>query len=87
MSRTVKDSKGLPTTPNVFDIIRKQDGSFDILHNGELAHKSIPDHWLESQLVKYGICGEEYRDARRELNKLDRVKLIYSPGRIKTSTE
>jgi hypothetical protein len=87
MSGTFKDSKGLPTIPNVYEIVRRPDGSFDIFHNGELADRSIPDEWLQGQLVRYGICGEEYRDARRELDESGNVKLVYETGRIRPKAE
>jgi len=84
MSRTLKDRAGKQSVPNVYEIIRKADRSFDIFHNGELRDESIPDEWLESQLVKYGICGQEYRDARRELDELGQAKLSFGSGWIET---
>jgi len=80
MSRTAKDHKGLPTIPNVYEIRRRGDGLFDIFHNGKMTDRSIPDKWLESQLVRYGICGEEYRNARRELDESGQVRLVYTLG-------
>ena len=77
MTRTAKDQKGLRTVPNVYEILRRQDGTFDILRNGQLTNRAIPDKWLEDELVRYGICGQEYRDARRELDELGKVKLVY----------
>jgi hypothetical protein len=70
--------------PNVYEVIKRTDGSFDIFHNEELRDSSIPDEWLEDQLVKYGICGEEYRDARRELDEFGKVRLEYGAGWIGT---
>ena len=83
MGRTVKDSGRLRTMPNVYEIVRRQDRSFDIFQNGELADGSVPDEWLEDQLVRYGICGKEYRDMRRDLDELGKVRLVYA-GRIKS---
>jgi hypothetical protein len=83
MGRTVKDGSKLRTMPNVYEIVRRQDRSFDVFHNGELSDRSIPDEWLEDQLVKYGICGKEYHDMRRDLDELGKVKLVYA-GRINT---
>jgi hypothetical protein len=84
MGRTVKDSGRSRTMPNVYEIVRRQDRSFDIFHNGELTDTSIPNEWLEDQLVKYGICGKEYRDVRHDLDESGKVKLAYA-GRIKSS--
>jgi hypothetical protein len=60
---------------------------FDVFHNGDLTDTSIPEPWLESQLVRYGICGEEYRDARGRLDVGGRVRLVYRTGRVKFKTE
>jgi hypothetical protein len=84
MSRTLKDRVGRQTVPNVYEVIRLADGSFNISHNGELRDRSIPDEWLEDQLAKYGICGQEYRDARRDLGEFGKVKLEYGRGWIET---
>ncbi len=61
---------------NVWEIIRKQDGSFDIFHKGELLHGSIPDQWLENQLGNYGFCGQEYKDIRYELDQFGRARVV-----------
>jgi hypothetical protein len=87
MIRTAKDQRGLPTIPDIYEIVRRQDGSFDVFHNGDLTDTSIPEPWLESQLVRYGICGEEYRDARGRLDVSGRVRLVYRTGRVKLKTE
>jgi hypothetical protein len=60
---------------NVWEIVRTEDGTFEMFHNGVLLHSSIPDRWLEGQLARYGFCGEEYRDIRRELAQLGRAKI------------
>jgi hypothetical protein len=78
MGRTVKDSGRLRTMPNVYEIIRRQDLSFDIFHNDELADSSVPDGWLEDQMARYGICGKEYHDMRRDLDELGKVRLVYA---------
>ena len=55
---------------NVWEIVRKEDGTFEMFHKGGLLHGSIPDRWLEGQLVRYGFCGEEYREIRRQLRSV-----------------
>jgi hypothetical protein len=61
---------------DVWEFVRKQDGSFDIFRKGELLHGSIPDQWLEDQLGRYGFCGQEYKDIRYELDQFGRVRII-----------
>jgi hypothetical protein len=68
----------------VYEVIKRPDGLFDIFHNGELTDKSVSDGWLEDQLVKYGICGEEYRETRRKLDSIGQARLVFQTGRIKT---
>jgi len=63
MGRTVKDQKGQRTFPNVYEIVRRADGSFDI---------------------KYGICGQEYRDARVQLDESRKARLEFACGTIGT---
>jgi hypothetical protein len=77
MSRTAKDERRRRTIRNVCEIVRRPDGSFDIFNNEELAQSSIPDKWLADQFARYGICGEEFKNARRELAESGKVKLVY----------
>jgi hypothetical protein len=77
MGRTVKDSGRSRTMPNVYEVIRRQDGSFDVFYNGQPKHSSIPDRWLEDELAKHGICGIEYREVRRQLLELGKAKLSF----------
>ena len=84
MSRTVKDRAGKQSFLNVYEIIRQTDCSFDVFLNGELRDKSIPDEWLEDQLGRYGICGLEYREIRRELDESGKARMEYRSGWIET---
>ncbi len=77
MGRTVKDSKALRTMPEVYEIVLRPDGLFDVFHNGRLSDRSIPDGWLQDQLVKYGICGKEYHYVRREVEKSGKARLAF----------
>jgi hypothetical protein len=68
----------------VYEILKRPDGSLDIFHNGELTDRSVPDRWLEDQLVKYGICGQEYRETRCKLDSVGEARLVFQTGRIRT---
>jgi hypothetical protein len=61
---------------NVWEVVRKEDGTFEMFHNGRLLHDSIPDRWLEDQLVRYGFCGEEYHEIRRQLDQFGKSKIV-----------
>ena len=58
---------------NVWEIVRKEDGTFEMFHKGGLLHGSIPE---KIRLVRYGFCGEEYRDIRRQLARFGRAKIV-----------
>jgi len=77
MGRTVRDSARLQTRPNAYEIVRRQDGSFDVFLNGEIKHRSVPERWLEDELAMHGICGREYREAVRQLSDSGRAKLTF----------
>jgi hypothetical protein len=77
MSRTIKDQNKLLTIPNVWEILRREDGTFDMFHNSELSCSSVPDQWLEDQLGQYGICGEEYKDIRCQLDESGKAKIVF----------
>jgi hypothetical protein len=77
MGRTLKDSSSSRTTPGVYEVIKRQDSLFDILHNGEITQRSISERWLEAELAKHGICGSELRDVCRQLNEGGKAKLSF----------
>ena len=47
---------------DVWEIVKKDDGTFDLFRNGGLLHGTIPEGWLADQLGQYGFCGQEYAD-------------------------
>ncbi len=63
--------------PQIYEIVRRPDGFFDVFHNGRLSDQQIPNRWLAHQLVKYGICGKEYRYVRREVEKSGKARLAF----------
>jgi hypothetical protein len=48
VSRTQEDSNQTKNT--VLDVVKKNDGTFDLFLNRELDHKNIPEAWLPEQL-------------------------------------
>jgi hypothetical protein len=61
------------------EICENQDGTFAMLKGGKLLNPSIPDRWLEEELAKYGFCGEEYSDIRRQLDSSGKAQFIVYP--------
>jgi hypothetical protein len=62
--------------PNLWEIVRKDDGNFEIFQKGKLLKASIPEKWLEAGLAEYGFCGQEYHDIRRQLELRGRAKMV-----------
>jgi hypothetical protein len=49
------------------DTYRRDDGDYDIFKDAVLHHQSVPDSWLERQLVPHGIIEDTYREVRQKL--------------------
>jgi hypothetical protein len=62
--------------PNVWEVARRKEGTFDILHKGKLLRAEISDKWLEDELGRFAFCGEEYRDIRRQLEESDKAQIF-----------
>ena len=76
MSRTRKDSR--KSTNRVLEVVRRDDGTFDLFMNGELDRGRIPEDGLDEQLcVRFGFCGEEYDSIPLELLENGRKKLFF----------
>jgi len=73
------DSKDSNQTKNtVLEVVKKNDGTFDLFLNSELDHKNIPEAWLPQQLcVRFGFCGEEYDSILREVNQNGRATIVF----------
>jgi len=66
---------------NVWEIVRKEDGTFEMFHKGGLLHGSIPDRWLEDQLVRYGFWWRRvprHPSATRSVRKSENCPLAQS---------
>jgi hypothetical protein len=68
-----------------WEIVKREDGRYDILRNRKVVDSAIPDEWLESQLVRYGFCGQEYRDIRHQLEQSGKAmfEFLYPMNRKK----
>jgi hypothetical protein len=61
-----------------WEVIRKDDGTYDVLQDGIVCDAGVPDRWLEEQLVRYGFCGQEYADIRAKLNESGKAKFEFT---------
>jgi hypothetical protein len=58
---------------NIWEFLRKSDGTYAVHHNGNLLSDSIPEKWLNDEVcVRYGFCGHEYDAICNQLNRSDR---------------
>ncbi len=62
--------------PNVWEVVRKDDGTFEIFHQGNLIKARLPEKWLEAGLAEYGFCGQEYHDILRQLELHSRAEMV-----------
>jgi hypothetical protein len=76
VSRTRKDSR--KATNRILEVVRRDDGTFDLLMNGKLDRGRIPEDGLNEQLcVRFGFCGDEYDSILHELVENGRKKLFF----------
>ena len=71
MSRTRKDSK----RGTVIEIIKREDGTFDLFLNRRLDHQRIHEDGLMDVLcVRFGYCGDEFEAILDELVQKGRTE-------------
>jgi hypothetical protein len=76
LSRTRKDSR--KSTNRVLEVVKRDDGTFDLFMNGEIDRGRIPEDGLNEQLcVRFGFCGKEYDSILLELVENGRKKLFF----------
>ena len=74
--RSHKRDDAFPS-PVLVQILKNQDGTFAMLNwKGKVLKNSIPDWWLEEQLLKNGYCGEEYQEIRRQLDGCGKAEVV-----------
>jgi hypothetical protein len=76
VSRTRKDSN--QTRKTFLELVKREDGTFDLYLNHRLDREHIDERWLPEELcVRFGYCGEEYDQILRELNQHRRATLSF----------
>jgi hypothetical protein len=75
VSRTRKDSH----QNRVLEVVKKDDGTFDLFLNRHVYCSGITEDTLPRELcMRFGYCGEEYEEILRELNQTGKKKLFLS---------
>ena len=74
MSRTHKDSN----QNRVLEVVKRDDGTFDLFLNRRLDRGRISDAGLPQELcVRFGFCGDEYDSILREVNETGKKTLFF----------
>lgn len=64
---------GFLMKPNIWESLRKPDGTYAVSHNGKLLSDSIPEKNLNDELcIRYGFCGHEYDAIFSQLARSDK---------------
>ena len=75
MSRTLKDSTSRKRT---LEVVKRDDGTFDLFLNQTLDRSAITEEWLPEELcARFGFCGEEYRSILRVVHQNGRTTLLF----------
>jgi hypothetical protein len=76
MTRTFKDAT---KKQRFLEVVRRDDGTYDLFLNGILERSLAPEQWLQDELcVRFGFCGDEYRSILSDLNLNGRTRLSLS---------
>jgi hypothetical protein len=76
MSHTFKD---VPKKQRFLEVVRRDDGSYDLFLDDAPDRSSIPEQWLKEELSgRFGFCGEEYESILRGVNVNGRTRLSLS---------
>jgi hypothetical protein len=74
MSRTRKDS----TQSRVLDVVKRDDGAFDLFLNSKPYRSQISEDGLPEELcVRFGFCGDEHEAILNELNQTGKKALYF----------
>ena len=77
MSRTRKDERFKKTVSIVLEVLKNDDGTYEVFSKGELARSRVPKRWLNQELcVGFGFCGEEYEDIIRQLDDSGKATVV-----------
>jgi len=76
LSRTRKDAN--QDELRALEVVKRDDGTFDVLLNGNLDRSRIPEAYLPEELcVRFGFCGEEYDSILREVTQNGKTRVVF----------
>jgi hypothetical protein len=59
-----------------WEIVRREDGTFDILKNGNLLYGAISDRWLQRQLTTVGFSEPDLQNVQCQLEVTGKARLV-----------
>ena len=59
-----------------WEIVRREDGTLDILKNGNLLYGGISDRWLQRQLTFVGFSEPDFQNLQRQLEIAGKARLV-----------
>jgi hypothetical protein len=84
MSSTYDDSHSKHKT--VIEIVKREDGTFDLFLNHKLDQTQTQERWLAERLcVRFGFCGEEYASILCEVHSNGKATLLFGHGYIQSA--
>jgi hypothetical protein len=73
MGRTHKDSARSRSGGGSFEVVKRDDGYFDLFHNRRLEHAAVPESGLQDFVcVRFGFCADEYEAIMAEVGRTGR---------------
>jgi hypothetical protein len=76
VSRTRKDSNQITTT--ILELVKRDDGAFDLFLNGNLERSLIAEKWMPDELcARFGFCGQEYDAILRDVKQNGRITVSF----------
>jgi len=75
VSRALKDSTNKKRT---LELVKRDDGAFDLFANQTLDRSAIQEQWLPEELcVRFGLCSEEYRSILCDVQRNGRTTRLF----------
>ena len=76
MSRTRKDKARQATERITLEVLKNEDGTYEVFFKGELVRSCVQERWLNQEVCRYGFCGSEYDAIVRQLNESGRATVV-----------
>jgi hypothetical protein len=78
LSRTHKDERSRKTVSFAVEVLKNEDGTYEVFYKGKLTCSRVPECWLYKELcVRFGFCGDEYEPIIRQLNDSGKATLLF----------